>query len=229
MEHYSVAIDGPSGVGKSTIAKRLAKRLYYAYIDTGAMYRALAVYFMENGIDIHDEAAVAESLKDVEVTIRYELGEQHVYVNGEDATGRLRTEEISAAASLTSSYQPVRDRLLELQRSMAESQDVIMDGRDIGTVVLPNATLKVFLTATDEVRAKRRYRQLEEAGTLDGRTLADIQKEMAERDYRDSHRANAPLKMADDAVLVDNSKLTADETETKITALLFDRIGYCCR
>lgn len=223
MSHISIALDGPAGVGKSTIAKALAKRLHYVYIDTGAMYRALAVYFLEQGLAAEDEAGVCSAVEQASVSIAYQNGEQHVFLNGRDVTGQLRTEAVSAMASATSQYQPVRTKLTGLQRELAARENVIMDGRDIGTVVLPNAQLKIFLTADAAVRAKRRYLQLQEQNQLDGATLESIEAEMQERDYRDAHRANAPLAKAEDAVLVDSSHCTAEEVETQILALLAER------
>ena len=204
---FNIAIDGPSGVGKSTIAKQLAADLGFVYIDTGAMFRGLAVFFLDRGLDIDDEKAICDAVNDAQVTIKYEDGIQHVYVNDTDVTSRLRTEDVSRAASVTSQYQPVRTKLLELQREMARTQDVIMDGRDIGTVVLPQAQLKVFMTARPEIQAQRRYDQLKAQGKLGDGTFESILNDIKERDYRDSHRANAPLKKADDAVEVDTSEL----------------------
>ena len=225
MAYYSIALDGPSGVGKSTIAKSIAAKLGYVYIDTGAMYRALGVYFYDCGIAAEDEQRVNDSLDGVSVRIAYMDGTQHVFVNDRDVTDRLRTEEISRMASVTSQYKAVRAKLLSLQRELAETASVIMDGRDIGTVVLPNATLKVFLTASSAVRAERRYKQLIEQGLLGGATKEEIQKDIEERDYRDSHREQAPLKQAEDAVLVDNSELTLKETEDAIINALQNRIN----
>ncbi len=208
---FNIAIDGPSGVGKSTIAKRLAADLGFVYIDTGAMFRGLAVYFLDRGLDINDEKAVCDAVDGVKETIKYENGEQHVYVNGTDVTSRLRTEDVSKAASVTSQYQPVRSKLLELQREMAKVQDVIMDGRDIGTVVLPDAQLKLFMTARPEIQAQRRYDQLRESGRLEGATYESILADIKERDYRDSHRAIAPLRKADDAIEIDTSELSIEQ------------------
>lgn len=222
---YSIALDGPAGTGKTTVAKMVAEKLDFLYVDTGAMYRALAVYFLDNGTDTNDESAMGEALKEVTVTISHENGEQRVIVNGNDVTGRLRTEEVSKMASVTSQYAVVRGKLLDLQRSIATKNNVIMDGRDIGTVVLPNATLKVFLTATPEVRALRRYKQLEEQGKLDGATLSSIEEDIRERDYRDSHRKNAPLSKADDAVEVDTSEISLDEEIKLILDMISERMN----
>lgn len=220
---FNIAIDGPSGVGKSTMAKALAKELNFVYIDTGAMFRGLGVYFLDRGLDINDEESICEAVKDAQETIKYEGGEQHVYVNGTDVTGRLRTEDVSKAASVTSQYQPVRTKLLELQRDMAKTTDVIMDGRDIGTVVLPDAQLKIFMTARPEVQAQRRYDQLKEAGKLGDATFESILADIKERDYRDSHRANAPLKKADDAVEIDTSDLTIQQVMDEMMKLVNER------
>ena len=220
---FNIAIDGPSGVGKSTIAKQLAADLGFVYIDTGAMFRGLAVFFLDRGLDIDDEKAICDAVNDAQVTIKYEDALQHVYVNGTDVTSRLRTEDVSRAASVTSQYQPVRTKLLELQREMARTQDVIMDGRDIGTVVLPQAQLKVFMTARPEIQAQRRYDQLKEQGKLGDATFESILNDIKERDYRDSHRANAPLKKADDAVEVDTSNLDIPAVMNRMKELVRER------
>ncbi len=209
MKHYAIAIDGPAGAGKSTIAKRAAGLLSYIYVDTGAMYRAIAVAMLEKGIDYMDQAAVSDVVKDIIITIRYENGIQQVIADGENVTGKIRTEEVSNAASVVSSYPAVRAHLLDLQRDLAKDNDVIMDGRDIGTCILPDADLKIFLTASPKVRAERRYKELRERG--EDCTLDDIEKEIAERDERDSSRETAPLRKAEDAVLIDSSALGQDE------------------
>ncbi len=214
--YISIAIDGPSGVGKSTIAKLLAKELRYSYIDTGAMFRALSVYCIGNGVKSEDSEAVAELVKNAKLGMEYIDGVQHMLVDGEDVTDSLRTELVSHTASVISQYPAVRSILLDMQRNIAANQNVIMDGRDIGTVVLPNASLKIFLTASSKVRAERRYKQLEETGKLEGATLDSILKDLEERDYRDSHRATAPLKAAEDAVIIDSSELGIDEVKQRI-------------
>ena len=216
----SIAIDGPSGVGKSTIARMLAEKLGYIYIDTGAMFRGIGVYILDNGIDIEDEASVIAAVQNVRETIQYIDGVQHVFVNGTDVTDRLRTEDVSKAASVISRYQPVRDKVLELERGLAATENVIMDGRDIGTVVLPNATSKFFMTARPEVQAERRYRQLQNTGKLGAATFESILAEIKERDYRDSHRAIAPLRKADDAVEIDTSDINQQEVLSLILARL---------
>ena len=224
-KYISIAIDGPSGVGKTSIAKKIAREKGYLYIDTGAMFRALSVYFLGRGIKAEDEEAIGRSLKDVHLDIRYEDQTQHMIVNGEDVTSKLRTEAVSRAASVISQFRTVRSRLLEMQRELAASADTVMDGRDIGTVVLPNATLKIFLIARPKVRAERRYKQLLELGQLDGATLESITKDIEERDYRDSHREIAPLKAADDAVIIDTSDISIEEVEAAILRALQNKIN----
>lgn len=214
---YNVAIDGPAGAGKSTIAKLVAKEKGYIYVDTGAMYRALAVYFLEKGIDAADMEQIIAACREADVSIRYEEGIQNVYLNGENITSRLRTEEVGNMASMTSPIPEVRDRLLELQRSLAREKDVIMDGRDIGTNILPDADVKVYLTASVETRAKRRYKELAEKG-MDC-DYGEIAKDIQERDMRDMNRETAPLKQAEDAVLVDSSNMTIPEVVDTIVKL----------
>ena len=205
---YNVAIDGPAGAGKSTIAKQVAKENGYIYVDTGAMYRGLAIHFLNLGIDPKDTEKIIEACKDVEVTIGYESGIQQIYVNGENVTAKLRTEEVGNMASMTSAIPEVRGKLLELQRTLAREKDVIMDGRDIGTVVLPNANVKIYLTASSAVRAKRRYDELTAKGV--DCDIKEIEQDIIERDYRDMHRETSPLKQAEDAVLLDSSDLDID-------------------
>ena len=201
----NIAIDGPAGAGKSTIAKRLAKKLGFIYVDTGAMYRAMAYYFLQHNI----ENAIAAACPDVDVTITYENGEQQVLLNGENVNGVIRNEEVGNMASSTSVYPVVRKKLVELQRQLAKSADVIMDGRDIGTCVLPDAQVKIYLTASSATRAKRRYDELTEKGV--SCDLAEIEKDIIDRDYRDMHRETSPLRQAEDAVLVDSSEMNIDE------------------
>jgi cytidylate kinase len=205
---YNIAIDGPAGAGKSTIAKKLAAELNYIYVDTGAMYRAMAYYFLQKGIDASDEAAIKDACPGADVTIRYEDGVQQVILNGENVSGVIRNEEVGNMASATSVYPDVRTKLVELQRQLAAKENVIMDGRDIGTVVLPNADVKIFLTAGSGVRARRRYDELTAKGIECD--LGEIEKDIIERDYRDMHRETSPLKQADDAVLLDTSELDID-------------------
>ncbi|MBR5127070.1 MAG: (d)CMP kinase [Roseburia sp.] len=211
----NIAIDGPAGAGKSTIAKKLAKDLGFIYIDTGAMYRAMGYYFAVNmGIDLDNAEEVAAACPKVEVTIAYENGEQQVYVNGENLSGVIRTERGGEMASKVSVYPVVRTKLVESQQKLAQNADVIMDGRDIGTVVLPNAQVKIFLTASSLTRAKRRYDELTEKGMECN--LEEIEKDIIERDYRDMNRETSPLKQAEDAVLVDTSDMNIDEVVTAI-------------
>lgn len=212
---YNVAIDGPAGAGKSTIAKQVAKENGYIYVDTGAMYRGLAIHFLNLGIDPKDTEKIIEACKDVEVTIGYESGIQQIYVNGENVTAKLRTEEVGNMASMTSAIPEVREKLLELQRTLAREKDVIMDGRDIGTHVLPDADVKIYLTASVEIRAKRRYKELVEKGVQCD--LKEIEKDIEERDYRDMTRKIAPLKKAEDAILVDSSDMTLKEVVNMIS------------
>lgn len=214
---YNVAIDGPAGAGKSTIAKLVAKEKGYIYVDTGAMYRGLAIHFLDKGIQAEETEKIIEACKDAEVTIKYEDGVQQVYLNEKNITSRLRDEEVGNMASKSSPIPEVRAKLLELQQGLARTQDVIMDGRDIGTCVLPNADVKVFLTASVETRAKRRFDELTEKGVECD--LKEIAKDIAERDERDMTREIAPLKQAADAVLVDSSNMTIEEVVAAITSL----------
>jgi cytidylate kinase len=214
---YNVAIDGPAGAGKSTIAKLVAKEKGYIYVDTGAMYRGLAIHFLDQGIKAEETDKIIEACKEAQVTIKYEGGMQQVYLNGNNITSRLRDEEVGNMASKSSPIPQVREKLLELQQSLAREQDVIMDGRDIGTCILPDADVKVYLTASVETRAKRRFDELMEKGiTCD---LEEIAKDIAERDERDMTRKTAPLKQAEDATLIDSSHMTIEEVVAAITAL----------
>ncbi|MBR0435559.1 MAG: (d)CMP kinase [Lachnospiraceae bacterium] len=213
---YNIAIDGPAGAGKSTIAKTLAKDLSFIYVDTGAMYRALAVFFIRQGLSKDDETGICAAVKNATVTIEYKDGVQQVILNGENVTSVLRTEEVGNMASASSVYGPVRAHLLELQQSLARENDVIMDGRDIGTCVLPNADLKIYLTASVEERARRRYTELKEKD--EEADIEKIKKDIEERDYRDMHRDIAPLKQADDAIFVDSSDMTIAEVVEKIAS-----------
>lgn len=214
---YNVAIDGPAGAGKSTIAKLVAKEKGYIYVDTGAMYRGLAIHFLDKGIQPQETEKVIEACKDAEVTIAYEDAVQHVYLNGKDISSRLRNEEVGNMASVTSAIREVRKKLLELQQNLAKTQNVIMDGRDIGTCVLPHADVKVYLTASVETRAKRRYQELQEKG--EDCNLEEIAHDIEERDRRDMTREIAPLKQAEDAVLVDSSDMTIAEVVKTIVDL----------
>ena len=214
---YNVAIDGPAGAGKSTIAKLVAKEKGYIYVDTGAMYRGLAIHFLDKGIQPQETEKVIEACKDAEVPIAYEDAVQHVYLNGKDISSRLRNEEVGNMASVTSAIPEVRKKLLELQQNLAKTQNVIMDGRDIGTCVLPHADVKVYLTASVETRAKRRYQELQEKG--EDCNLEEIAHDIEERDRRDMTREIAPLKQAEDAVLVDSSDMTITEVVKTIVDL----------
>ena len=214
----SVAIDGPAGAGKSTIAKIVAKEKQFVYVDTGAMFRALAVYFIRQGIKAEEHDKISASLDGADVTIEYMNGEQQVLLNGENVTPYLRTEEVGNMASASSVNGDVRNKMKELQQKLAATTNVVMDGRDIGTVVLPNAQVKVYLTASVEVRAKRRYDELIAKGQE--ADLEKIKKDIEERDYRDMNREIAPLRQAEDAVLIDSSYLTIEESAQAILALI---------
>ena len=214
---YQVAIDGPAGAGKSTIAKLVAKEKGFIYVDTGAMYRALAVHFLDQGIQAEDTDKIIQAVGQAEVKIRYEEGIQQVYLNGVNVTGRLREEAVGNMASKSSAIPEVRAKLLDLQRGLAQEEDVVMDGRDIGTCVLPEADVKVFLTASVETRARRRYDELQEKGVPCD--LEEIKANIRERDERDMTRETAPLRQADDAVLIDSSDMTIPEVTAAIAAL----------
>ncbi len=211
---YNVAIDGPAGAGKSTIARKVAEELAFIYVDTGAMYRAIALYLLKNNIDAADEDAVKKALDEVVVSICYENGEQQVLLNGKNVSGLIRTEQVGNMASRSSALPCVRAKLLELQRELARKNDVVMDGRDIGTNILPDAQLKVYLTASVETRAQRRYKELSEKGQEC--SLDKIREDIEKRDYQDMNRKIAPLKRAEGAVLVDSSAMTIEEVVEKI-------------
>ena len=213
----AVAIDGPSSAGKSTVAKGVAKELGFVYVDTGAMYRALAVFFLKQGLKPEDTEKIAEVCKGAQVSIGYEDGVQQVYLNGENVTAMLREEAVGNMASVSSAIKEVRAQLLELQRELARTKDVVMDGRDIGTNILPNADVKVYLTASVETRANRRYLELQEKGVACD--LQEIAHDIQERDTRDMNREIAPLKQAEDAVLVDSSNMSIDEVVEAIKLL----------
>lgn len=219
---YSIAIDGPAGAGKSTIAKAVSRELGYVYIDTGAMYRTVGLYCLMNGISITDEQSVVDRIKDIDISIAYDdEGVQQVFLNGENVSTKIRTQEVGDAASTVSQYQPVRDKLVSLQQKLASTTSVVMDGRDIGSKVLPNADTKIYLTASVKERARRRANELREKGeTCD---IKDVEKEIEERDYRDMHRENSPLVQVPDAVLVDSSELTIDETIDAILDIAMHR------
>ena len=214
----NIAIDGPAGAGKSTIAKKLAKELGYIYVDTGAMYRAMAYHFLQNNIASDNESEIAKSCKNVDVSISYIDGEQQVLLNGQNISNKIRNEEVGNMASATSVYPVVRTKLVELQRQLASKENVIMDGRDIGTVVLPNANVKIYLTASSKVRAKRRFDELTAKG--EDCNFDDIEKDIIDRDYRDMHRETSPLKQADDAILLDTSDMDIDQVVSRMKEII---------
>lgn len=219
----NVALDGPSGAGKSTIAKAVAKKLEYVYVDTGALYRSIALFMIRNNADLSSAEDVASRLGGLDVKLAYQDGVQRVLLNGEDVSELIRTPEISMGASSVSAIPQVREFLFELQRSIARENNIIMDGRDIGTVVLPDADVKIFLTATAEERANRRFKELQEKG--DGSTYEEVLKDIIQRDYNDTHREIAPLKKADDAVEVDTTALGLEEVVEKITEIITSKTG----
>ncbi|MBF0995715.1 MAG: (d)CMP kinase [Lachnospiraceae bacterium] len=218
---FKIAIDGPAGAGKSTIAKQVARRENLIYIDTGAMYRAMSLLMLQNGIPLNDAEKIGQECSRAQIDISYENGEQAVFLNGENVDAFLREERVGNAASAVSAVPRVRERLVQLQRELAESADVVMDGRDIGTVVLPDADLKIFLTASSRVRAERRYRELQEKGIE--ADLKTIQRDIEERDHRDMTRETSPLRQAEDAVVIDSSMMTVDEVIQNILDLIQSR------
>ncbi len=218
---YNIAIDGPAGAGKSTIARRAAAALSFIYVDTGAMYRAMGLYFLNHGIDPADTAAIEAAVQDVDVSIRYENGEQQVYLNGENVTGQIRREEVGDMASRTSVNGKVREKLVQLQQQLAARENVVMDGRDIGTCGLPDATVKIYLTASVEERARRRYLELKEKGQEE--SLEKIQEDIRDRDHRDMTREISPLRQAEDAVLVDASHMTIEEVTAAVLEAFEER------
>lgn len=218
---YSIAIDGPAGAGKSTIAKNIAAKLGFVYVDTGAMYRAMAVYFIDNSVNTDSEDDIAKACENVSINIVYENALQQVILNGENITGRLRKEEVGNTASKTAVYTSVRKKLVELQQEIAKTTDVVMDGRDIGTCVLPHATCKIYLTASVETRAERRFKELQAKGV--NADIEEIKRDIADRDYRDMNRDVSPLKQAEDAVLVDSSDMDIEEVTEAIIAVYKNR------
>ena len=221
---YSVAVDGPSGAGKSTLAKAIAAKLHILYVDTGAIYRTIGCYARRQGVDAADTQAVIALLPQVKIEMRYdEQGLQHMLLHGEDVTREIRLPEMSLYASAVSAIPEVRSFLLEMQRDFARRSSVIMDGRDIGTVVLPHADVKIFLQADVEVRARRRERELLERGTP--RPFDQVLAEMKERDYNDTHRAAAPLRPAEDAIVVDTSYLDFQQSKEKILEIIREKVG----
>lgn len=222
--HISVAIDGPSGAGKSTLARAAARTLGFVYVDTGAIYRTVAFYTLRREVDPQDAAAVERLLPEIRIAMEYDgAGLQRMYLNGEDLTDQIRTQEVSMAASKVSVHPAVRSFLLNMQREMAEKCDVIMDGRDIGTVVLPGADVKIFLTASSEARARRRWKDLKEQGTA--RDFQQLLQETRERDEADMNRAAAPLRPAEDAVTLDTTELTFEESRRRILDIIRERVG----
>jgi len=214
---YNIAIDGPAGAGKSTVARQVAKRKGYIYVDTGAMYRAMALFLLENGISPEDSEKISEKCKEADISIVYENGEQVVLLNGRNVNGLIRTEEVGNMTSVSSVNADLRKKLVELQQKLAAKENVVMDGRDIGTVVLPDADLKIYLTASSEVRAKRRFCELAAKG--EDCDIDVIKRDIEERDYRDMHRDISPLRQAEDAVLVDSSDMTVEEVINRILEL----------
>lgn len=215
---YQIAIDGPAGAGKSTIAKLVAKKKGFVYVDTGAMYRGLAIHFLKKGIQPDETEKICKACEDAEITIKYQDGRQHIYLNGEDVTKKLREEEVGNMASLTSGIPAVREKLLDLQRDLAEKENVVMDGRDIGTNVLPHANVKIFLTASVDTRAKRRYNELVENGKKCN--YEQIAADIEERDRRDMTREVSPLCKAEDALLIDSSDMTIEEVVEVVVGLI---------
>lgn len=223
---FSIALDGPAGAGKSSIAKQLAKTLGAVYLDTGAMYRTMGLYMKRNGIT--EAEAIAAAAGQPDIRVRFEADGQHTYLDGEDVTPIIRSDEASKMASAVGKSMPVRHRLVELQREIARSHSIVMDGRDIGTDVLPNATLKIFLTATPEERARRRYFQMYAESALEDYAsdtrYTEVLTAIRERDYADSHRDISPMRQAEDAVLLDSTCLTEEEVEAKIAEMLKARV-----
>ena len=218
---FNVAIDGPAGAGKSTVAKAVAKEQGFIYVDTGAMYRAMALYFIRNGIDSNDEAAICAKLGEIEIALAYEDGVQQVILNGENVSGLIRTDQVSMATSNISKFRLVREKMVELQQQIAKTTDVVMDGRDIGTVVLPNADIKLYLTASSRVRAERRYKEMVVKGTT--QTLDEVEQDIIARDYQDMHRENSPLTQAEDAIYFDTSELSQEQVVEKISDMIREK------
>lgn len=218
---FNIAIDGPAGAGKSTIAKKVAKELDFIYVDTGAMYRSMALYLIRKGVKAEEKNKIIELLPEIHVTLAYVEGEQHVYLNKEDVSSLIRNEEVSQMTSSVSTIPEVREALLSLQRNLAKENNVLMDGRDIGTCVLPNAELKIYLTASTKVRAKRRYDEMIEKGMECN--LKELEASIKERDYRDMNREIAPLKQAEDAVFLDTSDMNIEEVVNAIIRLVKER------
>lgn len=219
--NYSIAIDGPAGAGKSTVAKRIAKDLGFIYVDTGAMYRAMTYYFVKNNVNVEDSASMSRMCDLADITIVYQDGEQQVMLNGENVTPYLRTEEVGNMTSVVSVNGEVRRKLVELQQKLARTESVVMDGRDIGTCVLPQAQLKIYLTASSLTRANRRYKELTEKGIACN--IEEIETDIIDRDERDMNREISPLRQAEDAILVDSSDMTIEEVVEHIKGLFQER------
>lgn len=219
---FAIAIDGPAGAGKSTAARMAAERLNFIYVDTGAMYRTIGLYMLEHEVPVEEEKCLTDALERIRIETAYRDGVQCMFLNGEDVSSRIRTPEVSAQASVAAAIPAVREKLLDLQRNMAASQNVIMDGRDIGTQILPDAELKIFLTASVEERARRRYLELTQKGEICD--LEEIQKDIADRDQRDMNRETAPLRQAEDAVYLDTSDMNLDEVVERIVRLAEERM-----
>lgn len=224
MKDIKIAIDGPSGAGKSTLARRIAQELGIIYLDTGAMYRAVALKAIRLGIDTRDREGVSRIMPDIDISVDYHDGIQRIYLDGEDVSSAIRTNEVSMGASNVSAFPEVRTRLVALQQEIARNNPVVMDGRDIGTKVLPDAGLKIFLTATAEERARRRYLELQEKGLLD-KTFEELVAEIQERDHNDSTREHSPLKKADDAIVIDSTGKSVDELVAIIMEMVRKRFG----
>ena len=219
----SVAIDGPAGAGKSTLARRLAAEMGYIYVDTGAMFRTIGLYAMRQGADPKDNAAVNALLPQIALRVECIDGEQHIYLKEEDVSTAIRTEQVGMAASAVGANPAVRAFLLELQRGMTKTQNVLMDGRDIGTVVLPDATVKIFLTAAPEARARRRWLEYQQKGMEVA--FEDVLADVKQRDYQDTHRAAAPLKQAEDAVLLDTSDLNFEQSLAAMKMIIAEKVN----
>ena len=222
----NVAIDGPAGAGKSTIAKKVAAKLGYIYVDTGAMYRAMALYLLRKKVEREDTSGIERSCSGADISIRFIDGSQHVFLNGEDVSGLIRTDEVSQMASISSTVPKLREKLVSLQQKMAHETSVVMDGRDIGTVVLPHADVKIFLTASPRVRAERRYQEMMDKGDH-SLTLEEIEASIIERDERDMNRKTSPLKRAEDACLLDSSDMTIEEVTNCIMEMINEKCKGC--
>lgn len=221
MKTFNIAIDGPAGAGKSTVARRVAKELSFVYVDTGAMYRAIGLFMIQKDVDVSDEPQVEDALKKVHISIAYDHGEQQVLLNGQNVSTMIREEKVGNMASRVSAISSVREKLLDLQKNLASEHDVVMDGRDIGTHILPMAQLKIYLTASADTRAKRRFDELTAKGT--NCDLCEIKADIEKRDEQDMNRAIAPLRQAEDAVYLDSSDMTIDQVTSKIVTLAKER------